>query len=346
MELRTLGRSSLRVSALSLGTATFGGGTEFFKAWGETDAREATRLLDIAIEAGVNLFDTADAYSNGQSEEILGQAIRGRRNHLLISTKASFRTGPGPDDVGSSRKHLIAACEGSLRRLGIDHIDLWQMHGFDSLTPIEESLRALEELVKSGKVREIGCSNFSGWHLMKSLAYSDQHGLPRYVAHQAYYSLIARELEWELMPLAMDQGVGTVVWSPLSGGQLSGKITRHNPPAANTRVGVQGARPGVSEAQYFDIVDVVLEIARETNRRASQVALNWVLQRPTVSTVIVGARNEQQLIDNLRAAEFALDAGQMRRLNTVSFREAAYPYWHQRRIFGERNPVHAELAGL
>jgi aryl-alcohol dehydrogenase-like predicted oxidoreductase len=344
MEYRSLGTSDLQVSALSLGTATFGGTTEFFKAWGETDAREATRLLDIAIEAGVNLFDTADAYSNGQSEEILGHAIRGRRDKLLISTKASFRTGPGPDNVGSSRKHLIAACEGSLRRLGIDHIDLWQMHGFDSLTPIEETLRALEELVKSGKVRAIGCSNFSGWHLMKSLAYSDQHGLPRYVAHQAYYSLIARDLEWELMPLAMDQNVGTVVWSPLSGGQLSGKISRNNPPAANTRVGVQGARPGVSESQYFDIVDVMLEIGRETNRSASQVALNWVLQRPMVSTVIVGARNEQQLIDNLRAAEFKLDADQMHRLNKVSFREAVYPYWHQRRIFGERNPIHAELA--
>lgn len=336
MEYRSLGKSDLRVSALSLGAATFGGTTDFFKAWGETDTKQATRLLDIAIERGVNLFDTADVYSNGHSEEILGAAIAGRRDKLLISTKASFRSGPGPDDVGSSRKHLLAACEGSLRRLGIDCIDLWQMHGFDALTPIEETLRALEELVTAGKVREVGCSNFSGWQLMKSIALSEQNNWPRYVAHQAYYSLLAREYEWELMPLAIDQGVGTVVWSPLSGGQLSGKITRDNPPASGTRVGVQGTRPGLAESQFYDVVDVLHSIASDLNRSVTQIALNWVLQRPTVATAIVGARDEAQLIENLRAAEFVLTPGQMQQLNAVSEREPIYPYWHQRRIFGER----------
>lgn len=336
MEYRTLGSSNLKVSALSLGTATFGGTTEFFKAWGDTDVRQATRLLDIALDAGVNLFDSADVYSNGRAEEILGQAIAGRRDKLLISTKASFRSGPGPDDVGSSRQHLIAACEGSLRRLGTDYIDLWQMHGFDALTPIDETLRALEELVTAGKVREVGCSNFSGWHLMKSLALSTQNGWPRYVAHQAYYSLLAREYEWELMPLALDQNVGTVVWSPLSGGQLSGKITRHTPPASGTRVAAQGMRPGLPESQFFDVVDVLLDIASQTERSASQVALNWVLQRPSVATVVIGARNEAQLIDNLRAGDFLLTTEQMRRLDAVSDREPIYPYWHQKRIFGER----------
>lgn len=338
MQHRLLGSSTLKVSALSLGAATFGGTTDFFKAWGETDVQEATRLVDIALDAGVNLFDTADVYSNGRSEEILGHAIAGRRNRLLISTKASFRSGPGPDDVGSSRRHLIAACEGSLRRLGIDCIDLWQMHGFDSLTPIDETLRALEELVKGGKVREVGCSNFSGWHLMKSLALSEQNGWPRYVAHQAYYSLLAREYEWELMPLAIDQNVGTVVWSPLSGGQLSGKITRHTPPAEGTRVAAQGMRPGLSENQFFAVVDVLQEIATDLNRSVSQIALNWVLQRPTVATVVIGARNEAQLISNLHAADFVLSAEQIARLDAVSDRVPVYPYWHQRAIFGERNP--------
>ncbi|MEO7997312.1 MAG: aldo/keto reductase [Gemmatimonadaceae bacterium] len=338
MQNRIVGASTLEVSALSLGAATFGGTTDFFKAWGETDVREATRLVDIALDAGVNLFDTADVYSNGRSEEILGQAIVGRRNRLLISTKASFRSGPGPDDVGSSRRHLIAACEGSLRRLGIDYIDLWQMHGFDALTPIDETLRALEELVKAGKVREVGCSNFSGWHLMKSLGLSQQNGWPGYVAHQAYYSLLAREFEWELMPLAIDQNVGTVVWSPLSGGQLGGKITRNSPPAEGTRVATLGMRPGLPEHQFFDVVDVLQEIANELDRSVSQIALNWVLQRPTVATVVIGARNEQQLISNLQAADFTLSAEHIARLDTVSDRAPVYPYWHQRTIFGERNP--------
>ena len=245
MDYRPLGGSDLTVSALSVGTATFGGGSDFYRAWGATDVAEATRLVDVALDAGVTMFDSADSYSSGLAEEILGKAIAGRRDKILISTKASFRTGPGPDDIGSSRRHLIPACEASLRRLGTDYIDLWSMHGFDSFTPIDETLRAIDELVRAGKVRHVGCSNFSGWHLMKSLAHSDREGLPRYAAHQAYYSLVAREYEWELMPLALDQRVGTVVWSPLSGGQLSGKVSRHQPAPEGSRVATLGMRPGL-----------------------------------------------------------------------------------------------------
>ena len=339
MEQRQLGLSDLSVSVLSLGTATFGGNTEFFKAWGETDVAEATRLVDIALEAGVNMFDTADVYSNGLSEEILGKAIAGRRDQLLISTKATFRTGTGLDDVGSSRKHLVSACEVSLKRLGTDYIDLWSMHGFDSLTPIDETLRVFDDLVRAGKVRHVGCSNFSGWHLMKSLSIAEQNAWPRYVAHQAYYSLLAREYEWELMPLAHDQHVGTVVWSPLSGGLLSGKIGRDTPPPNGTRIAAQGVRPGASMVQTHDVIDVLRDIANDIGRSICQVALNWVMQRPTVSSLIIGARNESQLRENLAATQFTLSAGQVQRLDQVSHREPTYPYWHQRRIFGERNPI-------
>ena len=339
MEYRKVGASGLEVSALSLGTATFGGSNEFFKAWGETDVAEATRLVDIALEAGVTLFDSADVYSSGLAEEILGLAIAGRRNTLLISTKASMRTGPGPDDIGSSRRHLVAACEASLRRLGTDHIDLWQLHAFDAMTPIDETLRALDDLVRAGKVRYVGCSNFSGWHLMKSLALSEQHGWPRHVAHQAYYSLLARDYEWELMPLAIDQQVGTVVWSPLSGGRLSGRIGRDQPPPEGSRTATLGPYgTSIPEEQFFAIVDVLRSVATEVGRSVSQVALNWVLQRPSVSTLVIGARNETQLRDTLGAVEFLLSPEQMRRLDQASERPPAYPYWHQRLTFSERNP--------
>ena len=338
MEHRSIGGSDLEVSAISFGTATFGGGTEFYRAWGQTDVAEATRLIDVALDAGVTMFDTADSYSAGLAEEILGKAIAGRRQRLLISTKASFRTGPGPDDIGSSRKHLIAACEASLRRLGTDYIDLWSMHGFDSFTPVEETLGAIDELVRAGKVRHVGCSNFSGWHLMKSLGVAERHGWPRYVAHQAYYSLVARDYEWELMPLALDQRIGTVVWSPLAGGQLSGKFGRDRPAPDGTRVAALGMRPGISREQFYDVVDVLREIAEELGRTVPQIALNWVLRRPTVSTSVIGARNEAQLRDSLGAADFTLSAEQMQRLDKASERTPVYPYWHQRTIFGERNP--------
>ena len=338
MEYRRVGDSDLTVSAISFGTATFGGSTDFYRAWGQTDVDEATRLVDVALDAGVTLFDSADSYSCGLAEEILGKAIAGRRDKLLISTKASFRTGPGPDDVGSSRRHLISALDASLRRLGTDHVDLWSMHGFDSLTPIEETLTVLDEVVRAGKVRHVGCSNFSGWHLMKSLALAGEHRWPKYIAHQAYYSLVSRDYEWELMPLAIDQRIGTMVWSPLAGGQLSGKLTREHAAPSDTRVGTLGTRPGMPREQFFDVIDVLDDIARETERSVAQTALNWVLRRPTVSTMIIGARNEAQLRASLAAADYVLSPEHVARLDRVSDRQPAYPYWHQRTIYGERNP--------
>jgi len=339
MEYRLLGGSGFKVPVLSLGTATFGGGDDFFRAWGNTQVEEATRLVDIALEAGANLFDSADVYSNGLAEEILGKAIAGRRDKVLISTKASFPMGDGPNDQGSSRQHLIAACEASLRRLGTDVIDLWQLHGFDAMTPVEETLRTLDDLVRAGKVRYVGCSNFSGWHLMKSLAVAERYGWPRYVAHQAYYSLISREFEWELMPLALDQKVGTVVWSPLAGGRLSGKVARNRPAPAGSRFAALGGMgPEVPPDHLYGIVDVLEAIAGELDRSVSQVALNWLLGRPSISTLIIGARNEAQLRDNLGAAGFALSADQIARLDAASAVPPIYPYWHQWRVFGDRNP--------
>ena len=339
MEYRLLGRSGFSVPALSFGTATFGGGNDFFRAWGASDVKEATRLVDLCLDAGLTLFDTADAYSAGLAEEILGQAIKGRRDKVLISTKATFRMGPTPNNLGSSRQHLVAACEGSLKRLGIDHIDLWQMHGFDAKTPIEETMRALDDLVRAGKVRYIGCSNFSGWHLMKSLAVADRYGWSRYVAHQAYYSLIGRDYEWELMPLGIEEGVGAVVWSPLAGGKLTGKISRSKPIPEGTRIAQIGAMgPQVPDEQLYTIVDVLEALAKETGKTVTQVALNWVLSRPTISTVVVGARNEAQLKENFGAVEFKLTAEQIKRLDEASVRPLAYPYWHQRRTSPDRNP--------
>ncbi|GHO68155.1 oxidoreductase [Ktedonobacter sp. SOSP1-52] len=339
MEYRQLGGSGLKVSALSFGTATFGGGDAFFSAWGNTNVAEASRLVDICLEAGINLFDTADVYSEGLSEKVLGKAIAGRRDQLLISTKASFRMGDGPNTLGSSRHHLIRACEDSLRRLNTDHIDIYTMHGFDALTPVEETLRTLDTLVQSGKVRYIACSNFSGWHLMKSLAMAQTHGWTRYVAHQAFYSLVGREYEWELMPLALDQKVGTIVWSPLASGVLSGKIRRGQPAPEGSRVqqiGSEGSR--ISDEKVYEIVDTLDAMAEETGKSVSQIALNWLLQRPTVASVIVGARNEEQLKQNLGAVGWALTAEQIAKLDKVSEIPTIYPYWHQR-SFAERNPL-------
>lgn len=339
MEYRLLGGSGFKVPVLSFGTATFGGGNEFFRAWGASDVAEAKRLVDICLDAGCAMFDTADAYSGGLAEEILGQAIKGRRDKLLISTKSTFKTGDGPNDLGSSRHYLTRAIEASLKRLGTDHVDLWQMHGFDGQTPIEETMRALDDIVRAGKVRYVGCSNFSGWHLMKAQAVADRHGWTRHVAHQVYYSLAGRDYEWELMPLGLAEGVGAVVWSPLGGGQLTGKMGRNRPMPAGTRHATIGSLgPTIPQEQLYDIVDVLEAVAKETARSVSQVALNWVMQRPTVSTVIIGARNEAQLRDNLGAAEFKLGDDQMARLDKVSQRPLAYPYWHQRRTSMDRNP--------
>ena len=338
MDYRQLGRSGLKVPVLSFGTGTFGGRNEFFERWGRTDVEEATRLVDICLDAGVNFFDTADIYSDGGSEEILGAALKGKRERALISTKATFRNGKGANDVGSSRYHLVRACEASLKRLGTDHIDVYFMHGFDATTPVEETLRALDDLVSSGKIGYIGASNFSGWHLMKALATSEKYGLARYVAYQGYYSLVGRDYEWELMPLGLDQGVGLMVWSPLGWGRLTGKI-RRGQPIEGGRIASGGSvgGPAVDEEHLFAVVDVLEEIAGETGKTIPQVALNWLLSRPTVANVVVGARDEAQLKANLGAVGWSLSEEQIRRLDDASHRAPAYPYWHQI-DFEERNP--------
>jgi aryl-alcohol dehydrogenase-like predicted oxidoreductase len=326
------------VPALSLGTATFGGGGEFFERWGSTQAEEARRMVDVCLEHGLNFFDTADVYSGGLSEQVLGEALKGRRHQALISSKGSFRMGSGANEIGSSRYHLTRAVEDSLRRLGTDHIDLYFMHGFDALTPVEETLRALDDLISGGKIGYIGASNFSGWHLMKALATSERHGLGRYVAYQGYYSLVGRDYEWELMPLALDQGVGSMIWSPLGWGRLTGKIRRGQANAAG-RIAAGGAvgGPPVEDEFLFNVVDVLDEIAGHHGKSIPQVALNWVLSRPSVANVIIGARNEEQLGQNLGALGWQLSAEEMQRLDAASHREPAYPYWHQK-DFDARNP--------
>ena len=339
MEYRLLGGSGLKVSALSFGAATFGGGNEFFKAWGETDVAEASRLIDLCIDAGVNLFDTADGYSDGRSEEILGKALGKKRESVLISTKAYFPTGNGPNDSGSSRYHLRIALEASLRRLGTDHVDIYHMHGFDALTPIEEAQETLNTFVREGKVRYIAASNFSGWHLMKSLAVADRYGWTRFVAHQVYYSLVGRDYEWELMPLAQAEKVGALVWSPLGWGRLTGKIRRGHPlPKVSRLHKASDPGPQMPDEYLYKVVDALDAVAAETGKTVPQIALNWLLQRPTVSSVILGARNEEQLQQNLGAAGWNLTTEQVAKLDAASAVQPAYPYWHQRN-FPERNPL-------
>jgi aryl-alcohol dehydrogenase-like predicted oxidoreductase len=343
METRFLGKSGFKVPVLSFGTGTFGGKGELFSAWGDTDTAGAKRLVDICLDAGLNLFDTADVYSGGASEEILGAAIKGRRDKVLISTKATFRHSDGPNDVGSSRWALIRAVDAALRRLGTEYIDLFQLHGFDAMTPVEETLSTLDDLVRAGKLRYLGVSNFSGWHLMKSLAVADRYGWTRYVAHQAYYSLIGRDYEWELMPLGLDQGMGAVVWSPLGWGRLTGKIRRGQPLPESSRLKSQvsvESGPPVDDELLFRVVDALDEIASDTGKTIPQIALNWLLQRPTVSTVVIGARNEEQLKQNLGAVGWNLTPEQVAKLDAASRRDIGYPYypyWHQAG-FGERNP--------
>lgn len=335
MEYRLLGKSGLKVSALALGSATFGGGNEFFRAWGDVDEGVASRMIDMCLEAGVNLVDVANNYSTGLAEEVLGKALKGRRNRVLISTKAFFPMGGGPNDQGASRLHLLEQCEQSLRRMGTDHIDVYHIHGFDALAPVEETLDTLGTLVHAGKVRYIACSNFSGWHLMKSLAASDRYGWPRYVAHQVYYSLIGREYEWELMPLAADQGVGALIWSPLGWGRLTGKIRRgHAVPDLSRLHKTAEAGPPVQDEYLYRVVDALDEIAQETGKLVPQIALNWLLQRPTVASVIIGARNEEQLGQNLAAEGWKLTAAQVTKLDSASDQALIYPYWHQRAAAG------------
>jgi aryl-alcohol dehydrogenase-like predicted oxidoreductase len=344
MEYRLLGRSGLKVSALSFGAATFGGGNEFFAAWGNTGVDEARRMVDLCLDAGVNLFDVSNGYSNGLAEEILGKAIHGKRDKLLISTKAFFPMGEGPNDLGSSRHHILEQCDASLRRLGTDHIDIYHMHGHDALTPVEEVLDTLTTLVHAGKIRYIACSNFSGWHLMKSLAVSDRYGRIRYVAHQVYYSMIGREYEWELMPLGEEQGVGALIWSPLGWGRLTGKLRRGAKlPEVSRLHKTADAGPPVADEFLYRVVDAIDEVAKETGKTVPQIALNWLLQRPTVSSVIIGARNEEQLKQNLAAVGWNLTPEQVAKLDAASDVTPVYPYWHQR-IVGPRNPAAVRFA--
>lgn len=339
MEYRLLGGSGLKVPVLSFGAGTFGGGVEFFDAWGATaDEAQARRIVDICLEAGVNLFDTADVYSNGRSEEVLGKALAGRRDKALISTKATFQFEDGPNRVGSSRYHLRYSLENSLRRLNTDYVDIYHLHGFDAMTPIEEVQDTLHSFVREGKVRYIACSNFSGWHLMKSLAVADRYGWTRFVAHQVYYSLVGREYEWELMPLGLDQKVGALVWSPLGWGRLTGKIRRGQPLPSVSRLHKTAQNgPQMPDEYLYTVVDALDEVAQETGKTVPQVALNWLLQRPTVASLIMGARNEDQLNQNLGAAGWNLTPAQVAKLDGASALPPSYPYWHQRQ-FAERNP--------
>ncbi|WP_349263266.1 aldo/keto reductase [Steroidobacter sp.] len=343
MEYRKLGRSGFSVPALSFGTATFGGAHEMMKTWGTTDVSQTTRLVDICLDAGLNMFDSANVYSDGVAEEILGAAIRGRRRQVIVSTKVGMRTGPGANDAGASRHALLQAVEGSLRRLGTDYIDLLQLHEFDAITPMEETLGTLNDLVWAGKVRYIGASNYSGWHLMKSLATSERHGWARYVAHQAFYSLANRDYELELLPLGLDQEVAAIVWSPLAWGRLTGKFRRGQASTQSSRLDAKVNRdygPQVEDEHLYTIIDAIDEVAVETGKTVTQIALNWLLQRPTIASVIIGARDEEQLKQNLGAVGWKLTAEQMTKLDAASAskRQLPYPYWHQR-AFAGRNPT-------
>ncbi|MBS0624494.1 MAG: aldo/keto reductase [Verrucomicrobia bacterium] len=338
MEHRLLGYSGLKVPVLSLGTATFGGTTEFFSRWGQTDVKEAARMVDLCLEHGLNFFDTADMYSLGHSETILGKTLLGRRDKALISTKATFAVGEGPNDKGSSRFHLINACEASLKRLGTDYIDVYFIHGFDAMTPMEETLSALDLLIKQGKVRYIGCSNFSGWHVMKSLSLSEKHHFARYSVYQGYYSLIGRDYECELMPLGIEEKLGLMVWSPLGWGRLSGKFRRGQPmPEGRIKSGGAQNGPLVEDEYLYRVVDALDAVSKETGKSVPQIALNWLLQRPTVVNIVIGARNEAQLKENLGATGWKLSREQIAKLDAASARPLPYPYWHQN-DFRERNP--------
>ncbi|MEV5408162.1 aldo/keto reductase [Thermopolyspora sp. NPDC052614] len=341
MEYRRLGESGLHVPVLSFGTGTFAGRGPLFGAWGTTDAREARRLVDICLEAGVTMFDTADVYSEGESERVLGEAIKGRRDQVIISTKTGLPMGDGPSDAGTSRARLLRACEDALRRLGTDHIDLLQLHAFDAGTPVEEVLATLDDLVRAGKVRYTGVSNFSGWQLMKSLAAADRHGRPRYIAHQVYYSLIGRDYEWELMPLARDQGIGALVWSPLGWGRLTGKVRRGHPLPPRSRLHqTADYGPPANDDHLYRIVDALDEIAKETGKTIPQIAINWLLRRPTVSSVIIGARDEDQLRQNLASVGWSLTPDQIARLDHASALTPPYPYFPYQRQdgFARLNP--------
>jgi aryl-alcohol dehydrogenase-like predicted oxidoreductase len=341
MEYRFLGNSGFRVPALGFGAGTFGGSGPLFSAWGNTDTAGARNLVDICLDAGVNLFDSADVYSDGASERILGEAVQGRRDRVIISTKIGLRSGPGPNDVGASRHHIVAAVDAALKRLGTDYIDLLQLHAFDAKTPVEQVVGTLDDLVRAGKLRQVGVSNYSGWQLMKSLAAADAQGRARFVAHQVYYSLIGRDYEFELMPLAQDQGVGALVWSPLGWGRLTGKIRRGQPLPGGSRLhDTAGFAPPVDDERLYRVVDALEAVAAEVEKTVPQVALNWLLQRPTVSSVLIGARDEKQLRQNLGAVGWHLSTEQVARLDAASAVTPPYPYYpYWNGQFAERSPA-------
>ncbi|QEU01847.1 aldo/keto reductase [Pseudomonas oryzihabitans] len=338
MKYVPLGNSDLIVPVLSLGTATFGGGNEFYKKWGATDAKEATELVSVALDAGCNLLDTADAYSSGLSEEILGKAIAGRREKVILATKTGMRMGPGDENIGTSGERIIRACAASLRRLGTEHIDLYQLHAFDAQTPVEEMLRALDRLLAEGKIGQYGVSNFSGWHLMKMVGLADQHQLPRPVSHQVYYSLVDREFEWELMPLALDQDVSSLIWSPLAGAKLTGKLGRNKLAPEGSRAATNASMTTDLERLYT-ITDELESLSKETGHSIAQLSIAWLLSRPSVGSVVIGARNADQLRDNLVASSIRLDFDHIARLDAASARRPIYPYWHQSAVYSERNPA-------
>ena len=335
MQYRPLGRSGLMVSVLTMGTMTYGGGGPFAKV-GNAGVADAKRHFDQCVEAGVNFFDTADIYSTGASEEIVGEALRDKRHDVLIATKARFRMGPNTNDAGLSRKHLVAACEASLKRLGTDYVDLYQLHEWDGVTPVEEFMEALDRLVAHGKVRYVGCSNFSGWHIMKSLMAAERHGSVRFVSQQIHYTLQAREAEQELVPIALDQGLGIMVWSPLAGGLLSGKYRRDSKPTEG-RLSQGWAEPPVyDEGKLYDIVDALVQVGDAHGRSAAEVALAWTLTRPGVATLVIGARTDEQLKSNLSCVDLKLSAEDVAALEKASRPNLAYPYWHQRNSASDR----------
>lgn len=340
VEYRYLGNSGFKIPELGLGAGTFGGKGPLFSAWGNSGVAEATRLVDICLEAGVNLFDTADVYSDGESENVLGAALKGRRAQAIISTKLTLRAGDGPNDVGASRHHLLEGIDSALRRLDTDYIDLLQLHHFDAMTPVEQVMATLDQAVRAGKVRYIGVSNFSGWQLVKSQAIADRYGYERYVAQQTYYSLIGRDYEWDLMPAGLDQGVGAIVWSPLGWGRLTGHIRRGTPLPEGSRLHQTSAfAPPVEEERLYRVIDALEGVAAETDRSVPQIAINWLLRRPTVASVLIGARNEVQLRDNLGASGWFLSEAHMQHLDDASRTPPPYPhypYWNGQ--FSERNP--------
>ena len=334
MEYRLLGRSGLKVSTITMGTMTFGGSAKI----GDTDLKDAQRQIDLCLEAGVNLIDTANVYSRGISETIIGEALDGgRRKRTLLATKVRFKMGEGPNDNGLSRYHIVEQAEASLRRLRTDVIDLYQVHQWDGSTPLEETMEALDTLIRQGKVRYVGCSNYSGWHIMKALGVSEAHNYQRFVSQQIHYTLHAREAEYELVPVSLDQGLGILVWSPLAGGLLSGKYRRGvSAPEGSRHAGGHSEPPVYDWEKLYDIIDVVVSVAEEHGVTGAQVALAWLLQRPGVTSVIVGGRNEEQFRDNLAAAELKLSEHQVRRLDEVSRPTLIYPYWHQNRSVFDR----------